>query len=419
MSERAIAAGLALLLALTGLTPAAGAEARRFEVMHFWRASAEREALNVIRDEFERRHEVEWEDTPLPGFGRVRKEMLQRIVSGYPPDATLWPPGPDIWALHDMNVIHTLTDLAREQQWREKLPDVVTETLLAGGDFVAVPTSIHGESLVWYSVEIYTELELDYPRTWAQLLDQAAAIHKAGYIAVAMGAPDWEKRLMFSAVLNSLNPQTYLDLFSQGDPTVAGRPEVRRAFEIMAELRDVSRSGDVPVHGAAASALVGDGRAGMQFIGDWVKEEFRNRGQTLGEDYECRVVPGDRSAYIAVVDGFIFPVTGDGDDRALYSEFAGVVLDPRVQVEFALTKGAIPVVKGISDPRFDKCSRFGMEALKQGRLTPSSAMFSISDVGAVIQSVAARLWESRMSPGEAAELLRDELAVVLDLEQTP
>lgn len=410
---------LCLALACAAGTPASPDPDRRFEVMHFWTSNAERRALNVLREEFVRRHDVNWVDSALPSFDQVRKQTLQRIIDGYPPHAVLWHPSPDVWSLYDMQVIHPVTEVAREQRWRDRLPEVAVDTLVTGGEFVAVPTNLHGENLVFYSAKIYKELGLDYPESWEQLLKQATLINKAGYVAVAVGEPDWEKRLMYSTILSSLDPDAYLDLLGKGESEFVQRPEVLEAFRIMAELRDLSRTDIAQPNGAAASVLIGDGRAGMQFIGDWINQELKNRGRAPGVDYECRLVPGGEAAYMIVVDGFILPVAG-GDKHDLHHKFAEVALDPEVQVEFALAKGAIPVVKGLSDPRFDRCSRIGIEALKDGRrLTPSSAMLSITSYGAVVQSVAAQLWQSDMTPGRAVELLRRELDVVRELEQAP
>lgn len=417
----------ALFTALLFCTSPAGAsnsaradEDRRFEVMHFWTNGAEQKALNIIRDAFTRRHSARWIDSGLPSYDEVRQQILQRIVDGYPPDAVLWHPGPEVRRLHDMELIHTLTGPAHAQRWRDRLPRAVLDTIRDGDEFVAVPTSVHGESLVWYSTKVYKKLGLDYPASWEQLIKQAAVIERAGYIGVAIGEPDWEKRVLYSVILNSLNPRAYLELFTQGTLSLTGRAEVLEAFRIMAALRDTSRT-DIPQRSwAHASRLVGRGQAGMLFTGDWVGEIFKEQGWTLGADYECRPVPGDGRAYMIVVDGFILPVSADAKKPSLRREFAEVVLDPQVQVEFALAKGAVPAVKGLSDPRFDQCSRFTLEALREDdKLTPSSASLSTSTYANAVQVTAARLWQSDISAEQALDMLREELALVHEFENTP
>lgn len=418
-----LVAGMLLAIAM-GFSPALFGEDKdgppRFEVTHFWSAPSERAAFEVISDEFRRRHQVRWIERALGSSDAVRERALQRIVEGYPPNAVLWHPSPEIWDLYDMGVIHPLTGVARKLRLEDKLPRIVLDAVVTGGEYVSLPTNVHGENFVWYSRRLYKKLGFEYPDTWERLLEQARAMHEAGIPAVAMGRGEWEKRILFLSVLNALNTQTYVALLSTGDPALADKSEVLRSFEIMAALRDASRPGGEAPDWAAAAARVAEGEAGMQFMGDWVNKELKTRGYTLAADYACRLPPGDDPAFMVLVDGFMFPRVG-ADKTALHEAFAEIVLDSSIQVEFALKKGALPVVKGVSDERFDECANIGLRALQDpARQAPSPAVFTSLSFGTVIQSVAARFWTSDgMSPRQAAAALREELAVTRELEHQP
>lgn len=416
MLETAVKTALVLLLA--AFAARAGAESGVFEVIHFWNAPSEREAFQVISDEFRRRNEVKWIEQVLPSSDTVREQALQRIVNGHPPDAVLWHPSSEVWNLHDMRVIHSLTPLAGELRLGNRLPAPVRDAVVHAGEYVALPTNLHAENLAWYSTGLYKKLGLEHPQTWEQLLEQARIMQDAGLPALAVGAQDWEKRTVFLTILASLNRQTYIRLLERGEPALSAAPEVIRTFEIMAALRETSRTAAEPNNWSEAAALVAAGKAGVQFMGDWVAQELKSRGWAPGVDYQCRPPPGRQPAFIVVVDGFIFPVTGRGG--GLYRKFAETVLDPEVQAEFALKKGALPAVKGVSGEKFDDCSRLVLEAMQnESALAPSPATFTASNFVVIVQSIAARFWNSQMSPGRAVELLRDELLTARQLEQTP
>ena len=55
-----------------------------------------------------------------------------------------------------------------------------------------------------------------------------------------------------------------------------------------------------------ATAMVINGKAGMQFMGDWAKGEFADAGKKSGTDYICAAVPGTEKAYTFNVDSFVF-----------------------------------------------------------------------------------------------------------------
>jgi glucose/mannose transport system substrate-binding protein len=55
-----------------------------------------------------------------------------------------------------------------------------------------------------------------------------------------------------------------------------------------------------------ATSMVIQGKAGMQFMGDWAKGEFANAGKVAGKDYLCTPAPGTAKGYTFNVDSFVF-----------------------------------------------------------------------------------------------------------------
>ena len=53
-----------------------------------------------------------------------------------------------------------------------------------------------------------------------------------------------------------------------------------------------------------ATAMVINGKAGMQFMGDWAKGEFLAAGKKPETDFVCTAAPGTWKAYIYNIDSF-------------------------------------------------------------------------------------------------------------------
>ena len=66
-----------------------------------------------------------------------------------------------------------------------------------------------------------------------------------------------------------------------------------------------------------ASAMVINGEAGMQIMGDWAKGEFLKAGKVPGTDFVCIRFPGTQGAVTFNSDQFaMFNVQGDGKKAA-------------------------------------------------------------------------------------------------------
>jgi glucose/mannose transport system substrate-binding protein len=84
------------------------------------------------------------------------------------------------------------------------------------------------------------------------------------------------------------------------DATLRG-PEMVAVFAQMAQLRGMVDENFPGRDWNLASAMVINGEAAMQIMGDWAKGEFTNAGKKPGDDYACIPVPkakGDAFVYL-------------------------------------------------------------------------------------------------------------------------
>jgi glucose/mannose transport system substrate-binding protein len=126
-----------------------------------------------------------------------------------------------------------------------------------------------------------------------------------------------------------------------------------------------------------ASAMVINGEAGMQFMGDWAKGEFLKAGKVPGTDFVCIRFPGTQGAVTFNSDQFaMFNVQGD-DKLAAQKAMASAIESPKFQSAFNVVKGSVPARTDVPDSDFDDCGKKGIadlaEASANGMLFGSMA----------------------------------------------
>jgi glucose/mannose transport system substrate-binding protein len=117
--------------------------------------------------------------------------------------------------------------------------------------------------------------------------------------------------------------------------------------------------------------------AAMQIMGDWAKAEFAVAGKAEGTDYGCVASPGTGGSYLWLVDNFAFFKPKNDAEKAAQDTLAETVLDPTVQVDFAVKKGSIPVIVAADSGKLDACGKKAFddraEAQKTNEVLPSFA----------------------------------------------
>jgi glucose/mannose transport system substrate-binding protein len=176
-------------------------------------------------------------------------------------------------------------------------------------------------------------------------------------------------------VVLSLGDDFYKAAMIDLDPEALGGEKMVEAFERMATLRGYVDDNFSGRDWNLASAMVIEGEAGMQMMGDWAKGEFLRADQTPGEDFICIRFPGTQGAVTFNSDQFaMFKVeTGAEAQKAM----AAAVMDPAFQSAFNVVKGSVPARTDVPNDDFDDCGKKGMadlaDANANGRLFGSMA----------------------------------------------
>ena len=151
-----------------------------------------------------------------------------------------------------------------------------------------------------------------------------------------------------------------------------------QVFDTVRKIQGYFDSGRTGRDWNLATAMVINGKAGMQFMGDWAKGEFENAGKKAGKDYICAAVPGTEKAYTFNVDSFVF-FQQKGAKGATPGQLAlaKTIMSPEFQKQFSLYKGSIPVRLGVDMSSYDACAKKSyadeQAAIKAGGYVPSLA----------------------------------------------
>jgi glucose/mannose transport system substrate-binding protein len=347
------------------------------EVLHWWTSGGEAAALNVLKQDLEKEG-VGWQDMPVAGGGgeQAMTALRARVTAGNPPTAVQML-GFDITDWAKQGVVADLNDLAAKEGWDNVVPPALQAFSKYDGKWIAAPVNIHSTNWVWANKKVFDDLGIAQPANWDELIAALDKIKGAGLVAVAHGGQPWQEATIFDAVVMSTGgPEFYKKAFIDLDQAALNSDTMVQAFDRMAKLRTYVDDNFSGRDWNLASAMVIEGKAGVQFMGDWAKGEFLKAGKVPGQDFLCFRFPGTQGDVTFNSDQFVmFKV---GEDRKMAQEkLAGAIMAPSFQVAFNKVKGSVPARTDVDGKDLDACGQQGMkdlaEASKNGTLFGSMA----------------------------------------------
>ena len=132
------------------------------------------------------------------------------------------------------------------------------------------------------------------PQNWDELIALLDNFKAQGITPVAHGGQPWQDATIFDAVVLSLGNDFYKQAFIDLDPAALGGDKMKEAFDRMTKLRSYVDDNFSGRDWNLASAMVIEGKAGLQFMGDWAKGEFVKAKKVPGTDFVCMRFPARR-----------------------------------------------------------------------------------------------------------------------------
>lgn len=385
-----------LLSAVLGWLPITSAMAAgQVEVLHWWTSSGEAKSVKVLKQMMEQQGHS-WKDFAVAGGGgeSAMTVLKMRAVSGNPPTAAQLK-GHDIQEWGRLGFLTSLDSVALQENWDRVLSPVVANIMKYNGHYVAVPINVHRVNWLWVNSKVLKTVGVKVPTTLDEFFSTADKIKAAGFVVLAHGGQPWQDTTLFESIaLAVLGSTDYRKAFVDLDMTVINSDKmvnVFRQFKRMKAYIDPQAKGR---HWNAATEMVIDGQAAMQFMGDWAKGEFAQAGQQPGKDYLCVPAPGTQHQFTFNIDSLaFFKLKGTEADNIAQHDLAKTLLMPSFQRVFNLNKGSIPVRLDMDMSAFDQCALDSMNAFKQaslsGDLVPSFSqnLATTADVQSAIVDV--------------------------------
>ena len=396
-----------------------GAFAGEVEVLHWWTSGGEARSVGVLKDLLEKQGHT-WKDFAVAGgAGAAAMTVLRsRAMSGNPPTAAQVK-GPQIQQWGDEGVLANLNDVAKKAKWDDLLPEVVADIMKYKGNWVAVPVNVHRINWMWANPDVFRKAGAKIPTTWDEFADAAEKIKAAGFIPVAFGGQPWQEATVFESIVIAVGgADFYRKTMIEADTAAMNSPTMIKALEI---LKGIKKYTDKDAPGRdwnLATSMVIQGKAGMQFMGDWAKGEFTAAGKNANSDYIAMPVPGTSAYYLFNVDSFIMFKVKDKGAQEAQKAMARIILEPEFQEVFNVNKGSIPVRLGMSRDKFDDPALRSMNAFTgtsaTGGLVPSMAheMAVIPEIRGAIFDVVTNFYNSDQLAADAAKRMASEVAAV-------
>lgn len=410
--------GRLLAIAVAAMSACAGqalAQDKTVKILHWWTSGGEAAAIGTLKKLIEEKG-YKWEDIAVASSGgaEAMTALRAQVTAGNAPTAAQLL-GPDTFDWAAFGVLADLNRQAADEGWDKVVPEQIRKFAQYEGKWVATPIDVHSTNWVWFNKPLMDKIGGSEPKTYDEFIALLEKAKAAGVQAFALGGQPWQEGLLFeNVVLATQGRDFYEAAFLKRDPEALASPKLAASFKEFGRLKpfvDANFSGRT---WNEASAMVIEGKALVQHMGDWAKGEFTNASKAAGTDYECFRFPGTQEDVVFNSDVFAqFALPQDRQEAQ--KAFASVAMSAEGQKQFNILKGSVPVRTDVGDEGFDACAKKAMAELKgsakNNTLIPS---FTLSGLPAAykgaLYDVASRYFHGELAEDAAAQQLIADFA---------
>jgi len=410
-SKFLFAAFAALTLSFAGIAKAEP----QAEVLHWWTSGGEAKSVAVLQQEFASRGGT-WTDMPVAGGGgdAAMTALRARVLSGNAPTAVQLK-GPAIQEWYEEGALSDISSVAEKHGWADVLPESIAGHMKCEGKWCAAPVNVHRIDWIWANASVLADNGIAMPTSWDEFNAAADKLMAKGITPLAHGGQAWQDATVFEAVALGIGgPEFFHKAFVELDQATLKSDTMVKVFDQMRKLRGYVDSNFSGRDWNLATAMVMNGEAAFQIMGDWAKGEFLAAGKRPGIDFLCASTPGE--GFLYNVDSFaMFDVSGD-DKQAGQMLLAELIVGQNFQKVFNMNKGSIPARVDVALDDFDTCAHISAQDMATsnagGSLLPSYAhgmALRGAQSGAITDVVTAH-FNSDMSSSEAVNMLAKSIA---------
>ena len=403
---------LALAVACLAASAAQAQVKPTAEVIHWWTSGGESAAVRQVAQAYRNAGGV-WIDTAIAGGDQSRAVTINRIVGGNPPTAAQFNTSKQFLDVIEQDMLNNVDDVARKENWDKILPEPIIKVIKVDGHYYAVPLNIHMQTWIWYSKAAFKKAGIaKEPATMDELFAALDKLKAAGLVPLAHGGQSWQETILFSAILANIGGKDlYLKVMRDRDQRAIGSEPFKKVLATFKRLRGYVDAGSPGRNWNDATAMLINGKAGVQVMGDWVKGEFTAAKQVPEQHYGCIAGFGPASPYLIQGDVFVFPKTSNPKAVQAQKLLASVVVVPSTQLSFSQHKGSIPVRSDVDASKADACAQKGIAIMKdRTRHVGVSEVYLTPDQNGALQDVLTAYWNS---PGMTVDQAQKRVASAL------
>jgi len=331
---------------------------QELEIVHWWTAGGEKDALNALIEGFEQEYpDVDVTNNPAPGGAgsALDTEIQSRIINENPPSTfQIWP-GKALNTYLESDVLVDISDSVWDDGMRDAYLDGVKEMSQSeDGEFVAVPLNIHRLNNLFYNVSVLEDAgvdpaNLDSPSALLNAMETIDAETDAAPMAHQTQAV-WSTLQMWEDVLiGHAGVDTYQDVIAGN--VADNETAVRESLQLVADFREYFNEDAGSVAWDEANAKVIQGNAAFIHQGDWAAGQYGAADDfEYDSDWGNLAFPGTDGVYHVVADSFVMPTSNPSPEATeKWLSYCGSVDG---QERFNPVKGSIPPRTDVPDDEF-------------------------------------------------------------------
>lgn len=262
--------------------------------------------------------------------------------------------------------LESVSFLFTENHWLDQYPSGVLDYVSHDGEIWGVPVSVHRVNVLWFNKSIFTQYDLDPPRTWDEFFAAADDLKAAGVVPLTLDDSEWGTTLVFETVLQgSLGAEEYRGLWD--GRTDWNGSEVRSALETLARILSYVDEDHSYSDWQEATDRVIKGHVAMTIMGDWVMEVEPTPGDVLGHV----PVPGTVGIFDMEISAFVLPKNAKHRDLAV--DWLTLCGSQEGQAAFidGVPGGGIPALLNSDPYRYDAYTQWAMGSWASDQIVPS------------------------------------------------
>ena len=334
------------------------------EVTHWWTSGGEAAAVAEFAKAFDATGN-KWIDGAIAGSGdTARPIIISRILGGNPMGATQLNPGTDADELIAAGLMQDLTDLAIKEDWAHILrPASQLESCTKDGKVYCVPVNLHSAQWMWVNRHVFEDNGMPVPANFNELMAAAPKLQELGIQPLSL-AQGWPVGLMVNDLLVAIaGVDNFVKVYKDRDAAIATGAEFAAVFDAVANARQYATADKMVPQWNEAVALVIEGKAAANIMGDWAGGEFAVAGMVAGKDFDCLPGLGVTPVLNTGGDVFYFPKNADPAVTAAQMTLASTLVTKEVQVAFNLKKGSLPMRADVDLSMANDCMQKGLQIL--------------------------------------------------------